>query len=60
MTYIKAGVSPGDFVQFQVKAVNNTTYKKEIEYISSKNETTWAFRINYVSEGNFFILEDLI
>lgn len=40
LTSIKISITPGDFVPFQFKVVKNTAYKKSVEYIHSKNETT--------------------
>ena len=60
MSSIKASIPPGGFVTFHLRSVNNLAYKKAIEYLHSKSETTWSFTVNYVSEGSFFKLEDRI
>jgi hypothetical protein len=60
MTGIKANVKPGNCVPFHLIAANDIVFKKAIEYMNSKNETTWAFIVNYVSEGIFFKLEEQI
>ena len=60
MAAIKANVKPGNFVPFHLRAANDIAFKKAVEYMNSKNETTWAFIVNYVSEGIFFKLEEQI
>ena len=55
---IKANVKPGNFVPFHLRAANDIAFKKAVEYMNSKNETTWAFIVNYVSEGIFLNLKN--
>ena len=60
MAAIEANVKPGNFVPFHLRAANDIAFKKAVEYMNSKNETTWAFIVNYVSEGIYFKLEEQI
>jgi hypothetical protein len=60
MSSIKASISPGGFVTFLIRSVNKIAYDKAIECLHSKSKTIWSFRVNYVSEGSYFKLEDRI
>ena len=58
MTTIKSNVSPGNFVPFHMRSVNQEAFEKAVTYVTSKSENTWSFMINFISEGSFFKLED--
>ena len=60
MTAIKSNISPGNFVPFHLRSVDETAFNKAVSFINKKNENTWSFVINFVSEGSFFKLEDKI
>ena len=60
MTAIKSNVSPGNFVPFHLRSVNEEAFEKELNYVTSKKENTWSFQINFISEGSFFKLEDKV
>ena len=59
-TTIKSNVSPGNFVPFHLRSVDEIAFNKAVSYINHKNENTWSFVINFMSEGSFFKLEDKI
>jgi hypothetical protein len=60
MTTIKSTISPGNFVPFHMRSVNPEAFEKAVRYVTSKSENTWSFLINYISEGSFFKLEDVV
>ena len=60
MTVIKSNVSPGNFVPFHMRSVNQEAFEKAVKYIISKSENTWSFQINFISEGTFFKIEEKI
>jgi hypothetical protein len=51
---------PGTFVPFHLRNTNEEAFQTAIKYIASKNENTWTIKVNYVSEGAFFKLENLV
>lgn len=57
---IKENSTPGTFVPFQMKQVNEIAYSKAVEYVASRNKNIWTIVIQYMSEGAFFKLEDKI
>ena len=57
---IKANVTPGSFVPFNLRAANEIAFKKGIENVHYVNNNTWSFIVHYVSEGTFFKLENRI
>ena len=54
MTVIKLNVSPGNFVPFHMRSVNQDAFEKAAKYVISKSKNTWSFQINFISEGTFF------
>ena len=60
MAAIKSNISPGSFIQFHMRSINEDAFEKAAKYVASKNVNTWSFMINYVSEGCFFKLKDKV
>ena len=57
---VKTVLPPGMFVPFTLRNTNEEAFSKAIKYVASKNKNTWTIKINYVSEGSFFKLEEVI
>ena len=60
MEATKTAFPPGTFVPFQLRSTNEEAFQTAIKHIASKNENTWTIKVNYVSEGAFFKLEDRV
>jgi hypothetical protein len=57
---LKDNLSPGTFVPFRMRSINEVAYNKAIRYVAGKNENTWTILMKYMSEGAFFKLEQRI
>jgi hypothetical protein len=48
---LKENTSPGNFIPFQMRRINEIAYQKAINYARDKSMNIWTIVINYMSEG---------
>jgi hypothetical protein len=57
---LKENTNPGIFIPFQMKYINQEAYNKALSHIAFKQENTWVIKIKYMSDTDFFRLENMI
>jgi hypothetical protein len=57
---LKETTNPGIFIPFQMKYINQEAYNKALSHIAFKQDNTWVIKIKYMSDTDFFRLENMI
>jgi uncharacterized protein YoxC len=60
MTAIKWNISPGNFVPFHMRLVNQEAFESTVKYVTRKSKNIRLFHINFISKGSFFKLKERV
>jgi hypothetical protein len=60
ISILKENTSPGIFIPFKIKYINQESYNKALSHIAFKQDSTWVIKIKYMSNTILFRLENMI